>query len=188
MRVLFFHILVSTYVINYINGLDSLPSLDPVCPLSRDFAAPPTEEGRCSPLQTSGLAVDMLCRIGSRLNSTELLSRAVLPGEIPPDPCTCSWRAALTQWRSGRASESSRGFLLAAAMSAVGDPSFKQSPKALGQFCFFTDTLFKSRLHPLSLSVYLNSLTLQPTSLCFSVWYQAEKFLWPPTVEMAMRS
>lgn len=162
MRVLLFHILASTYVINDINGPDSLPSLDPVCPLSRDFAAPPTEEGRCSPLLTLGLAVDLLCRIGSRLNSTELLSRAVLPGEIPPDPCTCSWRAALTQWRSGRASESSWGFLLAAAVSArLVTPLLSRVPRPWGNSAFSQTPCLKADFTP---SPYLSTWTALPCS------------------------
>lgn len=47
----------------------------------------------------------------------------------------------------------------------VGDSCFRQSPKALGLLCFLTGTLFKSRLHPISLFFYLNRLILQPTSL-----------------------
>lgn len=196
MSMAFPHILAYTYVMDDISSLDRLPSLDrSFCHVT--LQPLPPEDQRCSPLLTVSLPVDLPWHSGALTLALEQALTAL-----------GSFLALSLRWDSSRRLPMSWRAVLAAGTLEVrkrlrapptppagrchfcreDDPSCKQSFKALALFCSFTSLLFNSRFHLLSLNFHLNRLTLQPTFLCLSVWYQAEKLLWPLKVETAVRS
>lgn len=196
MSMAFPHILAYTYVMDDISSLDRLPSLDrSFCHVT--LQPLPPEDQRCSPLLTVSLPVDLPWHSGALTLALEQALTAL-----------GSFLALSLRWDSSRRLPMSWRAVLAAGTLEVrkrlrapptppagschfcreDDPSCKQSFKALALFCSFTSLLFNSRFHLLSLNFHLNRLTLQPTFLCLSVWYQAEKLLWPLKAETAVRS